>query len=336
MSKHLIENFPSKKGEHCASTALSELSTFYGWNISEAMAFGIGSGPSFVYLTYYPIDYSRIIFGRSPILENDFFKSIHHDFKWNHGENLDWEMVKHYIDHNIPILMLTDTYYLDFYEINAHNFAGHTLVLIGYDEESNTAYVSDNIKDSIITTSLDLLIKSMSKAKAPFFKKYVWSPVLPFSKPNSVKDVIIHSILNTSQKMLNSPSSSMGLRAIKRLEHEIVFWPDLPNWQECCINVYRSLEFIGTGGAGFRNLYTVFIEEAAFFLPFLKEINSLNKMKEIAATYNKLSKKFYLAGRKGEMKYLVDIQELLSNLYNLEFSFWSEIRKIVLNTTIPI
>ncbi|WP_066370622.1 BtrH N-terminal domain-containing protein, partial [Neobacillus fumarioli] len=225
-------------------------------------------------------------------------------FKWNHGKDLNWEMVKHYLDHNIPILMLTDTYYLDFYEIKVHNFAGHTLVFIGYDEENDTAYVSDNINDSIIATSLDLLIRSMSEAKAPFFKKYVWSPVLPFSKPNSVKDVVIRSMLDTSEKMFNTPSSSMGLKAIKRIEHEIVFWPDLPNWQECCINVYRSLELIGTGGAGFRNLYTLFIEEATLILPFLKEINSLINMIGIADTYNNLSKKFYLAGRKDETKYL--------------------------------
>ena len=45
--KHLINNFVHKVGEHCESSSMRDLFEFYGFPMSEAMAFGLDATMGF-------------------------------------------------------------------------------------------------------------------------------------------------------------------------------------------------------------------------------------------------------------------------------------------------
>ncbi|MCR5038582.1 MAG: BtrH N-terminal domain-containing protein [Bacteroidales bacterium] len=48
----MIENYPNGRRHHCESGTLVNMMEYYGYKISEPMAFGIGSG---IYLMYFPL-----------------------------------------------------------------------------------------------------------------------------------------------------------------------------------------------------------------------------------------------------------------------------------------
>lgn len=328
MASYIISDFPSQSGSHCASTAISNLSHYYDINYSESLSFGLGSGLSFIYLYYYPTDASRIVFTRTPMFEKNFFQTLGIPFKWYTSDQVDWVKMKEYLNNNIPLLLLTDIYYLDFYRINENSFASHTLILLGYDESKNIAYVSDSLREGLLETRLDrLLYQAINVEKPPFYKKNVWSPIPSFTIHKDRCEMIRESLINNAKEMIDPTSQFTGIQAMKTLGNEIVDWVDIPEWRKLSNNVYRSLELIGTGGSGFRKLYADFIDEIINDMPFIEETGLQKRMETIILLYRRLSKQFYLAGSKGERTYLVEIQNILSYIYSHEDEFWSTILK---------
>ncbi|MEK5391832.1 BtrH N-terminal domain-containing protein [Margalitia sp. FSL K6-0131] len=320
----LIENYPITKGVHCASTSLSEIFRYYNYNLSEAMVFGISSGLDFVYYDHYLLDYSRLVFARNPVMENTLFTNLGLDFKWQYGDEFNWDEVKRNLDKKIPVLFLTDPYYLEFFNVKVNSAAGHTLTVIGYSEEEGILFISDSIDDKIFTCNFDSFFKSINNKKPPFYQLNIWSPVPFFTIDEPLTVIIERAMINNATAMIDSQSGHRGISAIHKLGKDIRYWDELPNWQELCTNVYRSLELIGTGGSGFRKLYQRFLHEALNVLPWLGETSLLEKIEIISQSYRKLSRKCYLAGNK-DRKILSDISNILFELEFLETDFWSEI-----------
>src|SRR5579885_1228061 len=52
--KKIIKNWVHIPGLHCGSTALRDVVTYYGYNFSEAMCFGLGGGLGFFYISGSP------------------------------------------------------------------------------------------------------------------------------------------------------------------------------------------------------------------------------------------------------------------------------------------
>lgn len=320
----LLENFPVTRGVHCASTSLSEICKYYNYDLSEAMVFGISSGLDFVYYDHYLLDYSRLVFARNPVMENNFFENLGIDFKWQYGEEFKWNEVKNHLDNNIPVLFLTDPYYLDFFNVKVKSAAGHTLTLIGYDGEKGILYISDSIGDEIFECNFDSFCQSINTEKPPFYQLNIWSPVPYFTIDEPLPVIIERAILKNANAMINSSSAHRGISAIHKLGKEIRNWDELLNWKELCTNIYRSLELIGTGGSGFRKLYQKFMQEAINILPWLNESSALEKIDLLERSYRKLSRKCYLADKK-DKTILNEISDILFELELLETDFWNEV-----------
>ena len=67
-----VPGYPHMPGHHCGSTALRNLLAFHGVEISEEMAFGLGAGACFYYVTIEDASPTRWFNGRTARLEENF------------------------------------------------------------------------------------------------------------------------------------------------------------------------------------------------------------------------------------------------------------------------
>ena len=324
--KKKIESYPIQKGMHCASTSLSEIMKYNNYDFSEALVFGISSGLDFVYITQRYVDCPRLVFTRTPMLENEFFSNIGIDFKWNNSIP-QWEMIKKHIDNKSPILFLTDPSKIGFFQTNIPSVTGHTLTIIGYKEVNNEriVYISDFISNKILRCTYHELLDSINVRKAPFYKENLWGHIPPIYIGVSLDKVIIGSIKKNAKRMLDCNNTNRGLIAINTLTDEIKYWRDLPNYRFLCSHVYHSIETIGTGGSGFRNLYTLFLREIGNYISVFDSRGYSETMYYISICYKRLAKYFYLESLGKDKSYVNKIHSLLEEIYEKEHRFWSNI-----------
>jgi hypothetical protein len=132
-----VPGYVHTPGNHCGSTALRNLLAFHGIELSEEMAFGLGAGAGFYYLTLEDSSPSRWFNGRTARLEESFRDLTGAALElrtFAAGDKEAWEAARGEVDAGNPTLLLTDIYYLDHYGNSAH-FPGHAVVLAGYDDE---------------------------------------------------------------------------------------------------------------------------------------------------------------------------------------------------------
>ena len=147
-----VPGYTHTPGHHCGSTALRNLLAFHGVEISEEMAFGLGAGACFYYVTLEDASPSRWFNGRTARLEENFDELTGAALElrtFEEGDGDAWEAARAEVDAGNPVLLLTDLYYLDHYGNSAH-FPGHAVVLAGYDEE--VAHLSDTGFEELQTT----------------------------------------------------------------------------------------------------------------------------------------------------------------------------------------
>jgi len=322
--KILINNYKSYEGRHCASTAISEVSMYYNNDLTEEMVFGLGSGLDFTYIYYYLADHSRYIFTRNPVFENSVLSNLGVNSKWYHGNKLELNFIKSFLDKGIPVLLWTDPACLHFFKTTTPSFAAHTLVLIGYDDKG--FYISDSISEKILYTSYSEIEYAASVPKPPFYKKNVFLPIKEFTVKN-LDEHVKQSLKYNAQHML-TVNPYRGVGAIKRITDEIREWKNITNCFDLCLDAYRSMELIGTGGSGFRNIYTDFLIEVEGKLLISSKHQFSTKMNHISKLYKNLSKSFYLAGVKKNNSYLKKIESILIEIHKKETAFWTEVSSI--------
>ena len=155
-----VPGYVHTPGNHCGSTALRNLLGFHGIELSEEMAFGLGAGASFYYLTLEDSSPSRWFNGRTARLEESFRDLTGAALEMRtfaEGDGEAWEAARAEVDAGNPALLLTDIYYLDHYGNSAH-FPGHAVVLAGYDDE--VAQLSDTGFEELQTTRLENLARA--------------------------------------------------------------------------------------------------------------------------------------------------------------------------------
>lgn len=323
----IIDNYPLFIGNHCASTSLSEIMQFYGNQLmTEPIVFGISSGLDFVYLNQRFEEFPRMVFFRTPMIEVEFFSNINNPLKLNYGKEINWSQIEYYINHNIPVLFLTDPSKVNFFNVDVSSAASHTLTVIGYDD--NNVYISDFISNRVLVCTKNELIDSIKIPKPPFNQINIWVPIFPININQSIENLIVRGLQKNAFNMLYNISDSRGIKAILRLANEIEYWVDLPNFYNMCKHVYYSCELIGTGGSGFRKMYHQFLLEASEFVSDIRNSNLINLMQEISTEYRNLSRAFYIISRHHDKTLLPNTKSILTNIANLEETFWRKVEKV--------
>jgi hypothetical protein len=263
----MVPGYRHLPGNHCGSTALRNLLSFHGVEISEEMAFGLGAGACFYYVVQDDHSPSRFTNGRAARLEENFLELTGAPLRLrtDGDPEASWQLAKQAVDDGRPVLLLTDLYYLDHYGRSAH-FPGHAVVLAGYDEE--LAWLSDTAFEDLQTTSLDGL-REARHAQQPIFPLEGHAIDLPDGKQVDREELLAHApqaIERAASQMLEPPLGDYeGLPALRRFAAEVGNWPEAAeDWQWCARFLYQVIERRGTGGGNFRKMYSRFLEEAGY------------------------------------------------------------------------
>jgi hypothetical protein len=259
-----VPGYEHKPGHHCGSTALRNLLAFHGVEVSEEMAFGLGAGACFYYVTIDGTSPSRWFNGRTARLEETFDELTGAALRmrtFEEGNGGAWEAARSEVDDGNPVLLLTDLYHLDHYGNSAH-FPGHAVVLAGYD--GKVAYLSDTGFEELQTTRLESLDRA----------RHSGHPAYPLAghmftagggiSPERLREAIPAAIERAAQAMLEPEFRDFsGLDAVRRFAAEAGSWPEAADdWQWCARFGYQVIERRGTGGGAFRLMYSRFLEEA--------------------------------------------------------------------------
>jgi hypothetical protein len=259
----MVPGYVHTPGNHCGSTALRNLFSHHGVELTEEMAFGLGAGACFYYVALDGQTPSRFTNGRTSRLEEEFAELTGLGLSIASYETPDesWEAARASVEEGRPALLLTDLYYLDHYGRSAH-FPGHAVVLAGYDEE--VAYLSDTAFDELQTTSLASL-REARHGQHPLFPLSGHMLTLPADL--EVGDLGVASaaaIERAASRMLDPPLGDFeGLPALRRFAAEVGGWPEaIEDWRWCARFNYQVIERRGTGGGNFRLMYSRFLREA--------------------------------------------------------------------------
>jgi hypothetical protein len=260
----LIPNYTHTPGHHCGSTALRNLLAYHGVEISEEMAFGLGAGACFYYVTIEDASPTRWFNGRTARLEENFDELTEAALELRTFEPDDdgaWEAARAEVDAGRPVLLLTDLFYLDHYGNSAH-FPGHAVVLAGYDDE--VAHLSDTAFEQLQTTRLENLDRARhSKHPAYPLAGHMFT-VTGEVAPERLREAIPVAIERAATAMVEPEFRNFsGLDAVNRLAAEAGSWPETAeDWQWCARFGYQVIERRGTGGGAFRLMYSRFLAEA--------------------------------------------------------------------------
>jgi hypothetical protein len=253
---------------HCESGATSNLFNFYGIEISEPMAFGIGNGLFFSYIPFLKIQFAPMISFRN------FPNTVFHRSMKNLG--IDSTVIKKFddpkeamaaLDRNlekgIPTGMQVGVFDLTFFppeyrmHYNMHN-------LVCYGKEGNIYHISDTVlEEPQILTYEDLLRVRFAKgAFAPKGKMY-WINSIP--KSLDIRKAVKLGIKKTVYEMIKIPFPLIGVKGIRWIARDVKKWPGKHGNDKAAFylgQVLRMAEVFGTGGAGFRYIYGAFLKES--------------------------------------------------------------------------
>jgi butirosin biosynthesis protein H-like/uncharacterized protein DUF4872 len=258
-----VPNYTHTPGHHCGSTALRNLLAFHGIEISEEMAFGLGAGACFYYVTIEEASPTRWFNGRTARLEENFDQLTGAALELRTFERDDdgaWPAARAEVDAGRPVLLLTDLYYLDHYGNSAH-FPGHAVVLAGYDDE--VAHLSDTGFEELQTTRLENLDKARHSEHPAYPLAGHMFTVTGEVSPERLREAVPAAIERAARAMVEPEFRDFsGLDAVRRLAEEAGSWPEVAeDWQWCARFGYQVIERRGTGGGAFRLMYARFLEE---------------------------------------------------------------------------
>jgi hypothetical protein len=259
----MVPGYRHLPGQHCGSTALRNLLGFHGVALSEEMAFGLGAGACFYYLTLEDASPSRWFNGRTARLEEGFSELTGAALQMRtfESDRESWDAARGEVDRGSPALLLTDLYHLDHYGSSAH-FPGHAVVLAGYDEE--VAYLSDTGFEELQTTRLaHLSLARHSRHPAYPLQGHMFTVTDELDR-ELLLAAAPRAIERAAAEMLEpSFGEYAGLPAVRRLAAEAGSWPEAADdWRWCARFAYQVIERRGTGGGNFRLMYSRFLAEA--------------------------------------------------------------------------
>jgi hypothetical protein len=287
-----VPGYTHLPGQHCGSTALRNLLGFHGARVSEEMAFGLGAGACFYYVTMEDASPSRWFNGRTAKLEENFAELTGAALALRTFEQDDdaqsWEAARAAVDAGRPALLLTDLYYLDHYGTSAH-FPGHAVVLAGYDEQ--VARLSDTGFEDLQETRLENLDRARHSSHPAYPLAGHMFTVSGEIETASLREAIPAAIERAAQAMLEPEHRDFsGLGAVRRLSEEAGEWPAATDdWKWCARFGYQVIERRGTGGGAFRLLYSRFLEEAGRPEASLGAAEAAERWTELAAALHAAS-----------------------------------------------
>ncbi|MDP4249573.1 MAG: BtrH N-terminal domain-containing protein [Bacteroidota bacterium] len=278
-------DFQHTQAAHCENGVTTSLLRHHGVNqITEPLAFGIGSGLFFVYIPFMKINNGpAIAFRTQPGL---IFKrtckalNIPVERKKFRSAAEAEKVLMDCLRAGQPVGCQVGVYYLTYFpkeyrfHFNAHN-------LIVYGREEDQYLISDPVME--MATSLSSYeLERVRFAKGAFAPRgQLYYPKEKRSVTNEQMKMAVRSgIKRNIRDMLHIPGNIAGIRGIRYTAKKIRGWRDKLGPQKAgsyLAQLVRMQEEIGTGGGGFRFIYGAFLQEAHAYQP-LDELLEISRL----------------------------------------------------------
>jgi hypothetical protein len=289
----LIKDFVHKIGFHCESSSMRDLFEYYGYPMSEAMAFGLDGTMGFGFFdttgetSFIPnSDVPFFIGGKQGTIEPNSLacRLLGITLRKQSFTSADkaWEESKILIDQDVPLLIRVDIAYMPYEDFDAElelaHFGGHAVTLGGYNTQKKIAYIGDTEFEGFQEVPMDVLKEARSSTHGPKFlhpKNTQFSMIpRPDGKHPPLAAGVKLAIQNVVNNMLRSSMNFNGIQGLKAFANSILRWREKLN--KTILNsrnehislahlmfelVYGYIETWGTGGGSFRRLYKDFLIE---------------------------------------------------------------------------
>jgi len=331
----IIENYPHKRGIHCETGSIKNMLKFYGVDISETMIFGIGSGYDFMHFPFRFFDGNEIPIFRSISVQvfKKFSKRMQMDagIKFFINKKRSMEVLDHLLIKHIPVGLVAEVSRLPFFPLRERQFTGHHFVVFG--KEGNEYIIADTDPHFPDDSAQRITYEDLLNAR---FTKDLLSPrgALFYIKsiPNKldIHQGIILGIKNTCRVMLDRSLPYFGVNGIYYLSERIrkytKIYGEKTAWENIKFQIFISEEG-GSGGSGFRYLYTNFLQEAAHFLND-EQLNAFTiPMRKIADQWQHFAleaNRQYEGRKERNINYLADIIYTCAQMEEKLFKYLKE------------
>ncbi|MEP3208030.1 MAG: BtrH N-terminal domain-containing protein [Maribacter sp.] len=328
-------DFTHNQSAHCENGVVSNLMRHNGFEISEPMVFGIGSGLLFSYLPFLKVDHAPVFTYRviPGLIFKRFAKRV--GVKIKREKFKDPKAAKARLDENLvknnPVGLQVGVYNLVYFpdEYRFH-FNAHNMVVYG--KENDRYLISDPVIEHVTSLS-EKELEKVRFAKGAFAPKgHMYYPVA-FPEKLDLEKAIVKGIKQTSRDML-APVPIVGVKAIRWVVKNIRKWPEkigTKRTNHYLGQIVRMQEEIGTGGGGFRYIYAAFLQEASKVLQN-NQLSQLSKeMTEIGDLWRDFAvdaSRIY-KNRSSQNDGYNAIADQLEAIANLEEAFFKKLKKAV-------
>ena len=267
------DTFNHLQAAHCENGVTTNLLRNVGVSqITEPLAFGIGSGLFFIYIPLMKINNGPAIAFRT--MPGLIFKRT--------SQSLGIDVVRktfsspakaqQFLDECIkagqPVGCQVGVYFLSYFpkEYRFH-FNAHNLIVFG--KEGDNYLISDPVMETTnVLSSYELeRVRFAKGALAPKGQIYFPKQAKPVSD-DQIRKAIVTGVKRNIRDMLYIPGGFAGVSGIKYTGNKIKNWRDKLGVEKAGLylaQLVRMQEEIGTGGGGFRFIYGAFLQQAHAF-----------------------------------------------------------------------
>ena len=265
--------FKHLQAAHCENGVTTNLLRTIGVeNMTEPMAFGIGSGLFYIQLPFLKINNGPAIAFRT--MPGLIFKRTCNalDIPVFRKKFSSKETAKRYLDECLergqPVGCQVGVYYLTYFpkEYRFH-FNAHNMIVFG--KEGDRYLISDPVMETATSLS-EYELERVRFAKGAFAPRgQIYYPKEErIVTDEMIKKAIVKGIKRNVMHMLRIPGNIGGVRGIATTGRKIKKWRDKLGQKEAGLylaQLVRMQEEIGTGGGGFRYIYAAFLQQANAF-----------------------------------------------------------------------
>lgn len=272
----LSSNFKHIQAAHCENGVTTSLLSHYGiHNLTEPLAFGMGSGLFYVQLPFMKVNGGPAISFRT--MPGLIFKrtctalGVPVTRKKYANRKKAMDALDERVLNGKPTACQVGVYYLLYFpkEYRFH-FNAHNLIVV--EKQGDNYVISDPVMEGLVTMSSYELerVRFAKGAFAPRGQMYYPGENLREATGDQIKKGIIKGIQRNCRDMLQVPGPIAGIDGIAYTGRQIKKWKNKLGDEKArayLAQLVRMQEEIGTGGGGFRFIYGAFLQQAQQYLP---------------------------------------------------------------------